>query len=138
MRPRHGAASGGRGEGAAELTTQNVLLEALYRWPGVLGRRLPISKAYSRATPQRKRTESLLLTAWHRRCTATHAMSLCVLCGAELGGDASLCAQHHAVTALDWAAENRIMCDFLHRGIVPKRPFPGERGNDPVVVIEMS
>jgi hypothetical protein len=65
-------------------------------------------------------------------------MSLCVLCGAQLGGDASLCAQHQAVTALDWAAENRIMCDFLHRGIVPQRLSAAERGNDLVVLIETS
>lgn len=47
-------------------------------------------------------------------------MSLCSVCGIRLGGDASLCA-HHDVPAHGWAAENRIMCDLLHRGIVPPR-----------------
>jgi hypothetical protein len=30
----------------------------------------------------------------------------------------------------DWAAENRIMCDFIHRGIVPPRLPAAERADD--------
>lgn len=57
-------------------------------------------------------------------------MSLCVLCGVQLGGDATLCAHHHALPMGDWAAENRIMCDFIHRGIVPPRLPAAERADD--------
>ena len=43
---------------------------------------------------------------------------------AELDGIAArlhaeaLCGYHSAVHGDDWAAGNRVMCDFLHRGIV--------------------
>lgn len=45
-------------------------------------------------------------------------MSLCALCSTRLVGDANLCSHHHAPME-GWAAVNRLMCDFLHRGIVP-------------------
>jgi hypothetical protein len=45
-------------------------------------------------------------------------MSLCTLCGhPAINGDA-LCSYHFASTGDDWATGNRIMCDFLHRGIL--------------------
>jgi hypothetical protein len=35
-----------------------------------------------------------------------------------------------------WAAENRIMCDLLDRGIVPERRSAAECHDDLVVVVE--
>jgi|RhiMetdeSRZDD1v2_1073273.scaffolds.fasta_scaffold05272_13 hypothetical protein len=43
-------------------------------------------------------------------------MSLCALCGHPTL-DADLCAYHGTVHD-DWAVGNRVMCDFIHRGIV--------------------
>jgi hypothetical protein len=45
-------------------------------------------------------------------------MSLCVICGYSTHTDGDVCSQHTASFADDWAAANRQMCDFLHRGIV--------------------
>ena len=45
-------------------------------------------------------------------------MSLCVLCAQPTLGPGDLCPYHFAGQADDWAAGNRVMCDFLHRGIV--------------------
>ncbi len=47
-------------------------------------------------------------------------MSLCSVCAAQLWGDAPLCA-HHDLSEEGWAAQNRIMCDLLHRGVAPSR-----------------
>ena len=46
-------------------------------------------------------------------------MSLCASCGLQLAGEAGLCPHHHAVYGDDWAAGNRIMCDFFHRKRMP-------------------
>jgi hypothetical protein len=51
-------------------------------------------------------------------------MSLCALCGHQtFGGE--LCHYHDTnrsvIEGERWAAGNRIMCDFIHRGIVPER-----------------
>ena len=43
-------------------------------------------------------------------------MSLCAYCG-QLTSDHGFCA-YHALGDGDWATGNRIMCDFIHRGIV--------------------
>lgn len=48
-------------------------------------------------------------------------MSLCAQCGLQLAGDAALSPHHHDASRNGWAAENRLMCDLLHRGIVPSR-----------------
>jgi len=48
-------------------------------------------------------------------------MSLCACCGQPTGDHDGLCAFHTLDTA-DWAVSNRIMCDFIHRGIVAPRP----------------
>jgi len=45
-------------------------------------------------------------------------MSLCIQCGYPTSGPDDMCAHHVASHADDWAMGNRIMCDFLHRGIV--------------------
>ena len=42
--------------------------------------------------------------------------STCALCGSGLYNRSELCAWHHSIDAL-WAAENRRMCDFIHRGV---------------------
>ena len=60
--------------------------------------------------------------------TATRpAISLCALCGQELTMGASLCAHHQRAPVDSWAVENRIMCDFFHRGIPPPRLSEAER-----------
>jgi hypothetical protein len=48
-------------------------------------------------------------------------MNPCALCGVALWGDARLCLSHHGVAYDDFAASNRIWCDFVHRGIAPQR-----------------
>jgi len=45
-------------------------------------------------------------------------MSLCVHCGHPTFAGSDLCSHHDSGHADDWATGNRIMCDFLHRGIV--------------------
>jgi len=52
-------------------------------------------------------------------------MSLCALCAQPTLTERDLCVYHLYPHADDWAAGNRIMCDFVHRGIVP--PAPCER-----------
>jgi hypothetical protein len=41
-----------------------------------------------------------------------------------------LCPHHHCVYGDDWAAANRIMCDFFHRGKLPARLAQTERDDD--------
>jgi hypothetical protein len=62
-------------------------------------------------------------------------MGLCTLCGMQLGGAATLCA-HHDQLVSGWAAQNRIMCDLLHRGVVPPRLPTVERLDDFVVAVD--
>jgi hypothetical protein len=54
-------------------------------------------------------------------------MSLCNLCGHPTFGTDALCAYHSSSHGDDWATGNRIMCDFLHRGIVPVAPLTRAR-----------
>lgn len=49
-------------------------------------------------------------------------MSLCVHCGQPTLGPDDFCAHHTSGHGDDWATGNRIMCDFLHRGIVSSTP----------------
>jgi hypothetical protein len=49
-------------------------------------------------------------------------MSLCVICGYPTLADADVCGHHTSSFADNWAAGNRLMCDFLHRGIVSTAP----------------
>ena len=60
-------------------------------------------------------------------------MSLCVLCGGLTPDGSAICV-YHCSTDEDWATANRIMCDFVHRAIVPRRLAAEER--DPIVVDE--
>jgi hypothetical protein len=47
-------------------------------------------------------------------------MSLCIVCGQANPDRESFCSFHLTAEA-DWAAANRIMCDLVHRAIVPRR-----------------
>ena len=60
-------------------------------------------------------------------------MALCVLCAQPTLGDQDVCAFHVASLGDDWATGNRIMCDFLHRGIV--HPLAGEPATDVEVLV---
>jgi hypothetical protein len=57
-------------------------------------------------------------------------MSLCAACGLQTTGNSGLCPHHHYVYGDAWAAANRIMCDFFHRGKVPPRLTRPEREDD--------
>lgn len=57
-------------------------------------------------------------------------MSLCAACGLELYSDTALCPHHVATAGEDWAAANRIYCDFFHRGKVSERLTEQERADD--------
>jgi hypothetical protein len=62
--------------------------------------------------------------------TATRpVVSLCALCGQALTMGASLCAYHQPAPGGSWAVENRIVCDFVHRGIAPPRLSAAERAD---------
>lgn len=54
-------------------------------------------------------------------------MSYCAFCGLQLSSDAALCPHHHLIYGDDWAATNRIMCDWFHRHIEPTRLHPINR-----------
>jgi hypothetical protein len=45
-------------------------------------------------------------------------MSLCARCGQPLFDRGGLCAYHISSHGDDWATGNRIICNFVHRGIV--------------------
>lgn len=61
---------------------------------------------------------------------ATWGVSLCAACGFQLSDESALCPHHHSGVGDDWAAANRLMCDFLHRGKIPLRLGPDERADD--------
>ena len=46
-------------------------------------------------------------------------MSVCALCGSL--APAGLCNGHVFIYDDDWSAANRIVCDLLHRSVVPAR-----------------
>ena len=49
-------------------------------------------------------------------------MSLCAYCGQATSDHGGFCAYHAFGDGDDWATSNRIMCDFIHRGIVSLTP----------------
>ena len=59
-------------------------------------------------------------------CGRTDVHSHCCLCGLSYSGDVALC-NHHVYGADDWAVANRLICDFVHRKIVPRRLPPEAR-----------
>jgi len=46
-------------------------------------------------------------------------MTLCAYCGVQTTRTDAVCAHHACAFVDDWAIGNRVMCDFIHRGIVP-------------------
>jgi len=56
-------------------------------------------------------------------------MNRCAWCNMEVAAGSNLCA-HHDAPETGWAASNRIMCDFLHRGLLPPRVHDRERDED--------
>jgi hypothetical protein len=57
-------------------------------------------------------------------------VATCTLCRAEVSSGAELCLYHLGTEANDWAATNRIMCDFFHRKKVPPRLAPAQRDEE--------
>jgi len=52
-------------------------------------------------------------------------MKLCPVCGHLIVGLGPMCSYHTATPLRDdWARGNRIMCDFVHRGIVAPASGP--------------
>ena len=60
-------------------------------------------------------------------------MSLCALCAQPMLDGDDVCAFHLYGHGDEWATGNRIMCDFVHRGIVP--PAPCERVDAPELLV---
>ena len=56
--------------------------------------------------------------------------ALCGLNGVFADHNAPICAYHATNASEDWAASNRIMCDFFHRRKVPPRLTAVLRDND--------
>ncbi len=52
-------------------------------------------------------------------------MSRCAYCGLPNYGGDVICTYHHPYAGDDWATGIRIMCNFLHRDIVPPSPAAG-------------
>ena len=46
-------------------------------------------------------------------------MASCAQCGLITPDDAEMCVHHVVADEPDWAAANRMMCDFVHRGVAP-------------------
>jgi hypothetical protein len=57
-------------------------------------------------------------------------MNVCASCRQQLPGPESFCSRHHSASADGWAAVNRVMCNFLHRGVVPARLSVADRDAD--------
>ena len=66
---------------------------------------------------------------WIDRSGSLPAVSRRAYCGDETLGRRALCGRHGASYDDDWAIGNRIMCDFVHRGIVLGAP-PKPRGSE--------
>ena len=65
-------------------------------------------------------------------------MSLCAQCGHPTFRSENLCLYHSASCGDDWARGNRLMCDFLHRGIVsPPRTSDGRTAGDQAELLRM-
>ena len=61
-------------------------------------------------------------------------MSLCAYCGHPSSGSAGLCTHHALHDEADWAASNRVMCDFVHRGITTPAPIGREESSIELLV----
>lgn len=58
-------------------------------------------------------------------------MSLCASCGLQLVGPEGMCSHHHQANGEDWAATNRKICDWLHRGVLLQRLSLADRDETP-------
>ena len=54
-------------------------------------------------------------------------MRLCAFCRQPTGDPGGVCGYHSGGHRDDWARENRLMCDLLHRGITSSTPHEVER-----------
>jgi hypothetical protein len=45
-------------------------------------------------------------------------MNPCAYCGDPIDDSSGICRFHSILQGDNWASANRIMCDFIHRGIV--------------------
>lgn len=64
---------------------------------------------------------------------AGQAAMTCPACGMNLSGydiTRGVCSHHAASFGEDWAGSNRVMCDFVHRGVVPPRLAAPDRDDD--------
>jgi len=57
------------------------------------------------------------------RATRYPVVSLCAQCGQPTFDSGDLCTYHSSGQGENWATGNRIMCDFVHRGIVSSGPL---------------
>lgn len=55
-------------------------------------------------------------------------MALCTICGLAITDETGCCPHHLFDKEKEWPLYNKAMCDQIHRGIVPVRLPPGERG----------
>ena len=61
---------------------------------------------------------------------------ICPVCGVGTTGDVAVCA-HHLAAEYGWAEGNRILCNLLHRGLEPSRLPVLERGDEPIVSMDV-
>ena len=54
---------------------------------------------------------------------------LCHSCGLTVTV-AEICPHHHVYAPDEWAAGNRLMCDFFHRKVVPRRLSADDREDE--------
>jgi hypothetical protein len=57
-------------------------------------------------------------------------LDACSYCGVPLTGTGLCAYHHHHPDDSQWATANRIMCDFIHRGIEPSRLSEPDRWGD--------
>ncbi len=58
-------------------------------------------------------------------------MALCAICGVTTISGEELCSYHPSAAAPEgWAAGNRVLCDFIHRGVEPRRLAAEDRDDD--------
>jgi len=58
-------------------------------------------------------------------------MALCASCGLQISDLVEMCPHHAYLAGTEsWSRENRIMCDFFHRGVIPKRLTEAERAEE--------
>lgn len=73
-----------------------------------------------------------MATEWCAVADCTHGSEHrhCGACGLVISGTVALCPHHTCGYDDEWAAVNRIMCDFLHRRIAPPRAPMDARWED--------